>query len=140
MGEFDLQRTFLGAGTLAENLQDQAGTVDDLAVPGAFKVALLHRGQGRIDDDEVDFLFLQRPADHLDLAFAHQRRGAALAQRMHGGMDDRDADRGGEADRLGQAGFGRALAARVANGDAVRFLERQDDGGAGGLAAGLVTL
>ena len=43
-----------------------------------------------------------------------------------------------EADRLRQPRLGRALAARVADGDAARLLERQDHGGADGLAAGLV--
>jgi hypothetical protein len=54
---------------------------------------------------------------------------------MDGGMDDGDADRSGQADRFGQPRLGRTMPARVADGDAVGALERQDDRGAGRLCA-----
>ncbi len=60
--QFDLQSTFLGPGTSAENLQDQTGPVDDLSAPGLFEVALLYRGKSGIDDGETDLaLFDERP-------------------------------------------------------------------------------
>ena len=81
MGEFDLQDAFAGAGAGAENVQDQAGAVDDLAAPGLFQVALLHRGKLGVDNDDADLVFLEQGFLHRDLALAEQHRRPAGAQR-----------------------------------------------------------
>ena len=41
---------------LAEDLEDQPGAVEHLGVPGALQIALLHRAQLAVDDDQVDLL------------------------------------------------------------------------------------
>ena len=52
--QLDLQPALMGAGALAEDLQDQPGAVDDLGLPAPFEIALLHRRQRRVDDDKPD--------------------------------------------------------------------------------------
>ena len=56
MREFDLECALLRHRAFAENIQDQASAVDDLAAPGAFQIALLHRRQGGIDDHHLDMV------------------------------------------------------------------------------------
>jgi hypothetical protein len=43
MREFDLERPLLRRRAFTKNIQDQASAVDDLAAPGTFQIALLHR-------------------------------------------------------------------------------------------------
>ena len=52
MRQLDLQPAFLGARAAAEDLEDQAGAVEHLGVPGALQVALLDWRHGMVDDDE----------------------------------------------------------------------------------------
>src|SRR5260221_1892194 len=49
--ELDLQPPLMSARPRAENLENQAGAVDDLAVPRLLEVALLDRRDRRVDDD-----------------------------------------------------------------------------------------
>ena len=102
MRQFDLQRAFLGGSAIAENLQDQARAVDHLGAPGPFQVALLHRGQSGIDDDDTDAVALARLLRRRDLAFAQQGGGTDGAQRLDGGVDDGQPDGGRQAHGLRQ--------------------------------------
>ncbi len=56
--QLDLQAALMRARPRAENFEDQAGAVDDLAFPGALEIALLHRADRGIDDDDGDRLEL----------------------------------------------------------------------------------
>ena len=107
MRELDLQAPFPRLRPLAEDLEDQAGAVDDLGLPGLLEIALLHRRQRMVDDDEADTVVRDPRADLLDLAGAEQRR---RADRSPSGtamrLDDVEVDRLGEADRLVDPGRG----------------------------------
>ena len=70
--QLDLQPAFAGAGAAGEDLQDQAGAVDDLDLPGLLEVALLDRRQRVVDHHHVDLGGAERAADLVDLALAEQ--------------------------------------------------------------------
>ena len=80
MRELDLQRALGGAGAAAEDLQDQAGAVDDLGLELALQIALLHRRQRAVHHDEIDLLGLDALGELGDLALAEIGRRADLAQ------------------------------------------------------------
>jgi hypothetical protein len=68
--QFDLQSAFMGAGPRAENFKDQARPVDDLGLPAPFEIALLHRAQRSVDDDERYVVFVDQLAEVFDSAAA----------------------------------------------------------------------
>src|SRR5262249_5700098 len=80
------------ARPLAEDLQDQAGAVDHLALPGAFQIALLDRRERRIDERQVDRLSLDQGLEGLDGAAADQCGRRVAAETHDLGMGDREVD------------------------------------------------
>jgi hypothetical protein len=91
-----LQTTFVGARACAENLEDQAGSVDDLGLPFSFEIALLHRAQRRVHDNEPDIVFADQATEVLHRAAAKQAARAWAMEMGDFGADDIEADRSGE--------------------------------------------
>ncbi len=58
MGQFDLQPPFGRCGPLAEDFEDQAGAVDDLALGFVLQRLLLDRSQRGIDHQQFRVMFL----------------------------------------------------------------------------------
>src|SRR5690606_27480946 len=65
-GKLDLETPLMRAGARTENLEDQPGTVDDLAFPGFFEVSLLHRRDRGVDDGNLDPALGDERPDALD--------------------------------------------------------------------------
>ena len=82
LGQFHLELAFAGPGPFGEDVQDQAGTVDDPHPQGPFQVPLLGRGQFVIEDAQIDVFLLGKQGHFLDLALADEehriRLGPAL--------------------------------------------------------------
>ena len=55
--QFDLEFAFFGAGTLSENIENQRGPVENLAIEHIFQIATLSGRKLVIKDDRVDILF-----------------------------------------------------------------------------------
>jgi len=108
MRELDLHGALLGARALPEDVEDEAGPVDDLAFPGPLQVPLLHGAELRIDNSDGDVFRLDRLSDGLDLPLAHQRRRTPGPQRRDGSVHHHQSDRRGQTHRFGQLGVRRA--------------------------------
>ena len=81
MRQLHLQPALAGGRTLAEDLQDQPGAVQHLAVPRLLQVALLDGADRMIDDGEPRLLGRDQQADLVHLARAQQRRRTRPRQR-----------------------------------------------------------
>ena len=132
MRELDLKGAFAGLRAFAEDVEDEAGPVDDLAVPGTLEVALLDGAELGVDDGDGDVLRLDGLGDVFDLAFAEQGGGAAGAEGDDRGVDGDEPDGGGEADGLRKLCIGGAGGVLPAG-----LLPWEDDGRAGGGGRGI---
>jgi hypothetical protein len=136
--QLDLQAAFMGPGASAKDFEDEAGAVDDLGLPLPLEIALLHRRQGAVDDNEADFLLGDHLAKRFDPALADQRRRDRPAEANDLAGNDIEVDRLGEADRLVEPGVERASGA-VARLVAGRGLQGgMDDKGAAGGRGGIM--
>ena len=100
MGELDLQRALGGPGSAAEDFENKPGAVDHLAAERPFKISLLRRRQGAVEDDKIDVLGFDFGGDGFNLALADVGRRPNGAERHGLGAHDRKVDRSCEPDRL----------------------------------------
>ena len=105
-GQINLQNTFFGTRTRAEDFKDQTRAVDDLAIHFLFKISLLYRRDVGIDVDKPRLFFMHQLSDALNDAGADQRCGLDLLDRHHFGMDNFQIDGAGKADGLFQCDMG----------------------------------
>ncbi len=103
MRQFDLQAPLGGCRTLAKDLEDQTGAIDDLGFERLFEIALLDRAEARVEHDEPRLFHPNLCRKHFDLAAADQRGRLGLANTVGDPFDDLDADRGGKTRGLLQA-------------------------------------
>jgi len=93
MGKLDLKTAFPGLRSRAEYFQDQRGAVENLGGPGFFQIALLHRAQLMINNDEAGLVDPHQGGDFINLASSNQRCGSCIAQWNVDGRGDLHADR-----------------------------------------------
>ncbi len=125
MRVLDLQRAFARARAPAEDLQDQPGAVEHLRAPGLFEIALLHRRERAVHDDDADLLALHEAGEFVDLALAEIGRGADRVERREPGLDHLEIDRARKTDGLFKPRCGRASARLGARGSALRRRRRR---------------
>src|SRR5262249_20507206 len=75
MRQLDLQGAFAGAGTPAEDFQDQSGAIEHLRAPGFFEITLLHRRERAIHHHYARVIGFDQAGNLLDLALADESRG-----------------------------------------------------------------
>src|SRR5690606_19731580 len=93
MSKFDLQPPFIGRCTFSENFEDQAGAINYLNRCRLFQIALLHRAEGIVDDDQFSLLCLCKRGDAFHLPATEQRRRLAVANAEGLGRANVDTDR-----------------------------------------------
>ena len=96
--QFHLKLTFAGAGPGAEDIQNKAGAVDDLALPGALQVALLHRAERAIDNHDGGMMFANDLTNLHHFSGAEQGCRADARYRYDGAISDLQPDGTGETD------------------------------------------
>ena len=105
-GELDLQPALPGARPCRENFEDERRAVDHLAAPRAFEIALLHRGERPIHDDQAQFVRGYCLRHRLHPSGAEQGGRPRLLHGHDIGLHDVEVDGAGEAHRLGEATLG----------------------------------
>ena len=106
IGEFYLQRAFSRVSPPAENFQDQAGAVEHLGVPGLFQVALLHRRERAVHDDDPCLMGHNQASEFFDLTLADKGGWPDALDRDQPLIHDVNINRAGEHDGLVETSLG----------------------------------
>ena len=102
MRQLDLKRALLRRRTLAEDVENQPGAVDHLAVPRTLQIALLHRRNRGIHNGYRHAGVGDRASLRCHLPFAQQGCRTASALWQDCSMHNDQPDRGGQPNRLGE--------------------------------------
>src|SRR4029453_17221243 len=70
--QLDLQAALMGARPRAKDFENEACPVDDFRLPVPLEIALLHRAQGGIDNDNPDLVFFDQLAESVKGSRAEQ--------------------------------------------------------------------
>ena len=108
------------AGSRAENLQNQARTVDDLGVQVAFQIALLNRRERRVDYDDVNFQRLYQVCEPIDYSGPEQGRRSNAGDRYRLRMRDFQFYRFGQRNTFRQARLRVSVPPRAAAIDRIK--------------------
>ena len=100
MGEFDLQPPLPCVGPRSENLKNEPGPVDHLAVETAFEIALLGRREFGVEDRHIHARRSDQSGEFIDLAGTEIGRRAQSSDGGDHGFADIEIDRPGQADGL----------------------------------------
>ncbi len=72
LGQFDLQLAFVRTRAQREDVENEAGASDHAALAVLFEIALLHRTQDVVDEDQVGVVDLLDLAQFVDFARTEQ--------------------------------------------------------------------
>jgi len=109
--ELDLQLAFVRARALREDVEDEARAIDDAALGELFEIALLHRRQRAVDEDQVRVERLPLLGELLGLAGADEVARVRTVDARRQRADDARARRARELAKLIESG--RVGAARL---------------------------
>ena len=110
MRQFDLQRPFPRARPPAEDFEDQSRSIDNFCAPRLFKIALLHRRDRAIHDDDRSRQAFHHSGNLIDLAFADIGCRTNVVERDKPRLHDCEINRARKTDGLLEARFGRTRA------------------------------
>ena len=102
LGQLHLQLAFMAVGTLGKDVQDQAGAVNHPPPQCTLQVALLHRAQRMVDQDQVGFGGVGSGAHFFQLATADQDRRVGTVNPRGDGGGDAGPGRAGQIDKFFQ--------------------------------------
>ena len=94
--QLDLELAFARASALGEDVENERGAVEDLAVKGRLQVAALGGGKLVIEDDSIHIRLVAELGKLLGLAFADICGGAGRDHLLYAFADDFPAGGGGQ--------------------------------------------
>ena len=134
MRMLDLQRAFTCAGAAAENLQDQAGAIQDFRIPLFFQITLLHRRQCAIHHHDAGVEAFDETRNLFDLALAEESCRPQRIKHDDARLFDVEIDGASKADRLIEF-CGRISLTWIERGSAQDWLDDHCPAGAGTFSA-----